>query len=70
MGGTLKGGHCCAQVKCLMAQLLNGMAHLHENWVLHRDLKTSNILISNTGKLKAGMRPCTFDEDFAVFDMA
>eukprot|EP00798_Chlamydomonas_sp_ICE-L_P001012 gene1012-3846_t len=34
-----------AEVKCLMYQLLEGMAYLHTHWVLHRDLKTSNILI-------------------------
>ena len=35
-----------------MQQLLSGMHYLHENWVLHRDLKTSNILYSNKGELK------------------
>lgn len=35
------------QVKCLMWQLLSGVAYLHEHWVLHRDLKTSNILYTN-----------------------
>ena len=30
----------------------SGMAYLHENWVLHRDLKTSNILYTNKGELK------------------
>lgn len=28
------------------------MACLHESWVLHRDLKTSNILYTNRGELK------------------
>jgi cell division cycle 2-like protein len=28
------------------------MAYLHDNWVLHRDLKTSNILYTNRGELK------------------
>ncbi|MEW5307549.1 MAG: hypothetical protein WDW36_009937 [Sanguina aurantia] len=41
-----------AEVKCLMLQLLSGVAYLHDNWVLHRDLKTSNILYSNRGELK------------------
>lgn len=40
------------QVKCLMYQLLDGMDYLHDNWVLHRDLKTSNILYNNRGELK------------------
>lgn len=33
-----------AEVKTLMLQLLRGVEHLHDNWVLHRDLKTSNLL--------------------------
>ncbi|KAL4854151.1 Cyclin-dependent kinase G-2 [Chlorella vulgaris] len=41
-----------AEVKTLMMQLLSGMAYLHDNWVLHRDLKTSNILYTNRGELK------------------
>jgi serine/threonine protein kinase len=40
------------QVKCLMRQLLAGIAYLHEHWVLHRDLKTSNLLYGNDGTLK------------------
>ncbi|KAF8068370.1 CDKG-2 [Scenedesmus sp. PABB004] len=40
------------QVKCLMQQLLAGIAYLHDQWVIHRDLKTSNLLYSNTGQLK------------------
>ena len=28
------------------------MAFLHDNWVLHRDIKTSNLLYSNRGELK------------------
>jgi cell division cycle 2-like protein len=35
-----------------MQQLLRGVAHLHANWILHRDLKTSNLLISHRGILK------------------
>jgi len=25
-----------AEVKCLMQQLLRAIAHLHDNWILHR----------------------------------
>lgn len=42
------------EVKCLLQQLLRAVAHLHDNWILHRDLKTSNILLSHSGILKVG----------------
>ncbi|KAJ4430966.1 hypothetical protein ANN_19559 [Periplaneta americana] len=42
------------EVKCLMQQLLRAVAHLHDNWILHRDLKTSNLLLSHKGILKVG----------------
>lgn len=35
-----------------MIQLLRGVKHLHDNWILHRDLKTSNLLLSHAGILK------------------
>ncbi|KAF5200121.1 Cyclin-dependent kinase g-1 [Thalictrum thalictroides] len=41
-----------SEVKCLMLQLLEGIKYLHDNWVLHRDLKTSNLLLNNRGELK------------------
>ncbi|XP_011623396.1 cyclin-dependent kinase G-2 [Amborella trichopoda] len=41
-----------SEVKCLMLQLLEGVKYLHDNWVLHRDLKTSNLLLNNKGDLK------------------
>lgn len=42
------------EVKTLMIQLLSGVKHLHDNWILHRDLKTSNLLLSHAGILKVG----------------
>ncbi|PIC45381.1 hypothetical protein B9Z55_005419 [Caenorhabditis nigoni] len=38
--------------KTLMRQLLSGIEHMHKLWILHRDLKTSNLLMSHTGVLK------------------
>jgi cell division cycle 2-like protein len=40
------------EFKTVMIQLLRGVAHLHHNWILHRDLKTSNLLMSHRGVLK------------------
>merc|ERR1712098_33494 len=42
------------EVKCLMIQLLRAIRHLHDNWILHRDLKSSNLLLSHNGILKVG----------------
>lgn len=42
------------EIKCLMKQLLSAVHHLHDNWILHRDLKTSNLLLSHKGILKVG----------------
>ncbi|CAG9317571.1 unnamed protein product [Blepharisma stoltei] len=39
-------------IKTFARQLLKGLAYLHENNVIHRDLKSANILISTNGKLK------------------
>ncbi|KAF4333851.1 CMGC CDK kinase [Fusarium beomiforme] len=41
-----------SEVKRLLLQLTLGIAYLHENWILHRDLKTSNLLLNNRGQLK------------------
>ncbi|GFY91535.1 protein kinase superfamily protein [Actinidia rufa] len=49
---TMKQPYSQSEVKCLMLQLLEGVKYLHDNWVLHRDLKTSNLLLNNRGELK------------------
>lgn len=40
------------QIKCYMKQLLTGLHYCHINHVLHRDIKGSNLLLDNEGKLK------------------
>ena len=41
-----------------MFQLFDAIEYLHDNWVLHRDLKTSNILYNNRGELKVRPARC------------
>lgn len=41
-----------SEIKTLLHQLLSAVAHCHTNWVLHRDLKTSNLLMNNRGQIK------------------
>merc|ERR1712137_210457 len=48
----MNGPYLAPEVKCLIKQLLQGVHYLHSNWVLHRDLKTANLLLNNQGILK------------------
>ncbi|RHZ56105.1 hypothetical protein Glove_406g104 [Diversispora epigaea] len=41
-----------SEVKTIMLQLLSAVAMLHDNWIIHRDLKTSNLLLNNRGQIK------------------
>ncbi|KAL9623257.1 MAG: hypothetical protein Q9160_002364 [Pyrenula sp. 1 TL-2023] len=40
------------QIKCYMLQLLEGVKYMHENKILHRDMKAANLLINNQGILQ------------------
>ncbi|OXB71412.1 UNVERIFIED_CONTAM: hypothetical protein H355_005276 [Colinus virginianus] len=41
-----------SQIKSIMKQLLQGLHHLHANFIIHRDVKLSNILITSSGCVK------------------
>lgn len=60
MTHTMKKPFNISEVKTLMYQLLAGVNHLHDNWIIHRDLKTSNLLLSNKGILKVRLNLIRF----------
>ena len=49
---NMKSAFTEPQVKCIMLQLLEGLKYLHSNYVIHRDLKVSNLLLTDKGCLK------------------
>uniref|UniRef100_A0A674B9L8 Cyclin-dependent kinase 14 n=1 Tax=Salmo trutta TaxID=8032 RepID=A0A674B9L8_SALTR len=46
------GGLHPDNVKLFLYQLLRGLSYIHQRYILHRDLKPQNLLISDTGELK------------------
>ncbi|KAI4866869.1 kinase-like protein [Hypoxylon rubiginosum] len=50
--GDMPEPFLASEVKTLLLQLASGVAYLHDHWILHRDLKTSNLLLNNRGQLK------------------
>ncbi|KAL3110123.1 hypothetical protein niasHT_015726 [Heterodera trifolii] len=41
-----------SQIKCLLLQLFRGLHHLHSRFIVHRDIKVSNLLLTEFGALK------------------
>ncbi len=57
-GKTLKqllkkrGSLTLSEVIDIMTQLTDGIAHAHESYIIHRDIKPQNIMIEDDGKIK------------------
>ena len=64
---TMKQPFLLGEVKTLMIQLLRAVAHLHDNWILHRDLKTSNLLLSHKGILKVCIYCCLIYKKLFIY---
>lgn len=41
-----------SQVKCIMKQVFRGLRYLHSSFIVHRDLKVSNLLMTDKGCVK------------------
>ena len=41
-----------SQVKCIMLQVFRGLRYLHDSYIVHRDLKVSNLLLTDKGCVK------------------
>ena len=41
-----------SQVKCIMMQVFKGLRYLHDSFIVHRDLKVSNLLLTDKGCVK------------------
>eukprot|EP00037_Helgoeca_nana_P008021 m.71860 g.71860 ORF g.71860 m.71860 type:complete len:854 (-) comp18673_c0_seq1:219-2780(-) len=48
----LERGFDEAQIRAAGNQMLEGLAHLHDSWVIHRDLKAGNVLLKADGTVK------------------
>lgn len=40
-----------SELKSILYQILSGIQYMHSKWLLHRDLKTSNILVHRSGRV-------------------
>lgn len=43
-----------SEVKCITLQVLKALKYLHERYIIHRDLKVSNLLMTDKGCIKVG----------------
>ena len=51
---TFRINYTIPEIKCILYQILSGIGYLHENNIIHRDIKSANILLNNKGEIKIG----------------
>lgn len=40
-----------SEIKCILMQLFDAIKYSHENYIIHRDIKLSNLLMNNKGRI-------------------
>jgi len=43
------------QIRCLCHEMVEALDFLHEHFVIHRDLKAGNVLLTNDGQVRLGL---------------